>query len=301
MTIRLMPERRPSPGRTSRPAGQKIRVPAHVKTRAAAVGLWMLVGFGALAGLWATVARPPARAVTVPAPPPAVGPAGWAQLYVAAFLPAGQANTSGLGPFLAAVPNLDQVTAGKLAATSTTTVDAHVVSPGYWAVTVAAAVEELSGGVWQPLGVRFYDVGVVDRGGRFAATGLPSQGAGPAPAATPTLANTSVSAPTAGNAETDTVAQFLGAMLSGQGQISRYTPVGSPLRAVTPAPFRSVTVTGVSVLPARKGRPAEVAANVDATDTTGQTQQLAYVVALDRQAGQWEVTNVLPAPPLAHP
>jgi hypothetical protein len=296
-----MPDRWSAPERTSRPAGQKKRVPAHVKTRAAAAGLWMLVGCGALGGLWAALARPQARAVAAPAAPSAVGPAGWAQLYVAAFLPAGQANTSGLGPFLAAVPNLDQVTAGKLAATSTTTVDAHVVSAGYWAVTVAAAVEELSGGVWQPLGVRFYDVGVLDRGGRFAATGLPSQVAGPAQAATPALANTSVSALTPGDAETDTVAQFLGAMLAGQGQISRYTPVGSPLAAVTPAPFRSVTVTGVSVLPARNRRPAEVSADVDATDATGQTQQLSYVVALDRQAGQWEVTDLLPAPPLAHP
>jgi hypothetical protein len=259
--------------------------------------------------MYAAVGRPSPPPVVAPVAPSPLGPAGFAQLFVSAFLPAGEGDTSGLTPFLANPPDLNQVTAGTMAATSTTVVDAHQIGPRYWAVTVAAQVEEMAKGVWAPLGVRYYDVGVVASAGRFVATGLPEEVAGPAPATAPAPVGGAMSPPTSGNPETDTVSHFLGALLAGQGELSRYTPVSSPLRPVSPAPFTSVTVTGISTVPARRGPSPSlstqgaagsvwVEAQIAATDTAGQTQQLSYNLALDRQAGQWEVTNLIPAVPL---
>lgn len=288
----------PEQGATS--AGT-IWVSPRARSWAGAATLWALVGLGALGGLWSAVSRPAPRAAVAAAAPSPVGPSGFAQLFVDAYLPAGQENTASLASFMADPPGLADVTAGRLAATSTTALDATVVSPGYWTVEVAAQVEELDrSGQWDPLGVRFYRVGVIDRGGRYVATSLPEEVAGPAVASAPPSPGGDLTAPGDG-LEPSTVAQFLGALLAGQGQLSRYVPVGSPLRAIAPPPFSQVTVTGEAVtpVPGTKGTRSQVVAQVSATDRAGQTEELAYTLRLSVVAGQWEVTDVLGAAPIS--
>lgn len=302
MKIRLMPDRGAARIRPNRDG----LAWAHLRVRAAVLALWLLVGVAAAGGIFAALLGRPAKATAAATVPPSpVGPAGWAQLYVAAFLAAGDTTSASLSPFLADPPSLSGVNSNTLAASSTVALDATVAGPQYWSVTVAAQVEGASpsGGDWRPLGVRYYTVGVVDQAGRYIATGLPAEVAAPAAAATPKLALPLPSAPAPGDPQVDTVAHFLQAFLCGQGELSRYTPAGSSLRPVTPPPFQTVTLTGIAK---RSQRPSPttaaftwVDAQVNATDPAGRTEQLAYTFELDHQAGQWVVSALLAAPPLA--
>ncbi len=99
------------------------------------------------------------------------GPSGWAQLYVRAFLPAGETNEGQLQAFFPAAPPLLDVQADSLQAAWTVSMGATQVAPGYWTVVVAAGVEGRSAARWAPLGTRYYAVAVIDQGGGYATTG----------------------------------------------------------------------------------------------------------------------------------
>ena len=72
-------------------------------------------------------------------PPDTAGAEGFAELFIATYLGAGEGSTDSLGPFLGNV-SLDGVEDESWSATRTTSLGASEVAPGYYAVTVAAEV-----------------------------------------------------------------------------------------------------------------------------------------------------------------
>jgi hypothetical protein len=136
-------------------------------------------------------------------------------------------------------------------------------------------------------------------GDRYVATSLPSEIPAPVTAALPALRVGTLSFP-GDEPLPRAMDRFFQAFLAGQGEVDRYTAPGSGIRAIRPAPFSSVSLDRVGLLSTDETRTAYLAqANVRATDPDGYIQILTYALELHRRAGLWEVTEVLPAPPVA--
>ena len=275
--------------------------------RLAPLALWALVLAGAAGGVLAlgrdggahASATTPGQTVS------SAGPAGWAQLYVRAFLAAGESNEGQLEAFFPSAPSLLDVRADSLRAAWTLTMGATPVAPGYWTVVVAAGVEGNSAQGWATLGTRYYAVAVIDQGGRYATTQLPSEVPAPAGAPAPALAVQEPAGLEGPSPITGTVGQFLQALLAGEGNINRYETPGLGVPALAPSPFASVALTGLSELaaPAAKGTASTCAvlAQVTATDGSGRAETLSYALGLVLVDGQWEVDQFGGAPALAPP
>jgi len=136
--------------------------------RAMQVALWLLVISGPVAAL--LVATQMASlggrldvlsvGAGVEVPPDTSGAQGFAELFIASYLGAGENSADGLSPFLDGV-SLDGVEAGSWSATRTTSLGAEEMAPGYYAVMVAAEVVAADHDadeqpVWVPVGTRFY-------------------------------------------------------------------------------------------------------------------------------------------------
>lgn len=174
---------------------------------------------------------------------------------------------------------------------TTVSLGVEEIDVDYWAVTIAAArVGTDTEGV-----VRFYLVAVVENGSSWAVVGPPALVAGPVAAETPDVAVAMSGIDDAGLEEaTD---GFLAAYLTGDGDVTRYTAPGSQLRPVTPAPFVVVEILDAGSTSRGPGEQVVVVA-VKATDPAGAVQALRYSIVLADRGGRWEVTELLPAPPL---
>ncbi|MEU3795955.1 conjugal transfer protein, partial [Streptomyces fructofermentans] len=158
---------------------------------------------------------------------------------------------------------------------------------GTWSVTVAAQSADGA--------VRYYAVPLAaDRAGAsFAVTGAPGVVAGPGRAEGPESAY-GVQVP-----EGDLVScvgEFLAAYLSGAGEVSRYLAPGVQLAAVSPAPFRALSVQQVLAVEEAAaaeqvptdGTTVRVLARITARDGEGRWP-LAYELSLTTRSGRWEV------------
>ncbi len=154
---------------------------AAMRVRATTLALWGLVGLGALTGtlsLLLRVAAAPAAPKLVAAQPSAVGPAGFAELFVATYLSeAGGDVNDVLRPFYAGAVDLQDVTPGALYVSGTVALDAKQLSRGYWSVTVGARILGAAAGTYRSGGMRAYQVGVASTTSGYAATSLPRPGA----------------------------------------------------------------------------------------------------------------------------
>jgi hypothetical protein len=285
-------------------------VPHVLATRLATVALWVLVVAGALAG-FAALARgsgsPPAPAPVRPASQ-SVGPEGVAELYVAAWLDAGEGEEDGLQALYPDVPALRQVEAGSRYAARTATVAAEDLGGGYFAVTVAAEVlvaveaspgDEPGAAGYRRDGTHYYRVGVLQADGGYVATGLPGEVPAPPSAKAAKLAGPGLERPGADDPIATAVRQFLAAYLAGEGEIERYTSPGAAVQAVDPVPFAGVELTRLAQLQAADPEaPTVVRAEANATTGDGGVQVLHYALELAERQGRWEVGRVLPAAPL---
>lgn len=287
--------------------------------RAGHVAMWVALLLGAVGGV-ATLLAPAAGGSAPPARPPPAAPdvaaGGWAELYVASWLSAGgEAGARSLSRFYPQPVDLGRVPAGGRYASRTAAVEIRELAAGYWAVTVAAEVLEAAPGrlqatgiadgsgepaAYRPVGVRYFTVGILAEAGRFVATGLPSEVAGPAGLELPA---SPLGAPTRGGtrdpAVTDTVDGFLEALLTDTGDLTRYVAPGATVAPVRPAPYATVAVAGLSAADDGAGR-LLVRARVMGTDAAGDPAGVSdYVVRLSRRDGRWEVVELLPALPLA--
>ncbi|MGW3384524.1 conjugal transfer protein [Streptomyces albogriseolus] len=226
----------------------------------------------------------------------AADPAGYAQVFLDAWLrsSADEADSAQarLAQFLAPDVALPDPAAGAQSRLRSVTAVRSVQRDGdAWAVTVAAQYADST--------VRYFAVPVAaDRPGvSFTVTGAPGVVAGPTRAAVPASPYT-VSVPSDG-ALASTVGEFLGAYLTGTGEIDRYLAPGVKLAPVSPASYTSVTLREVSAiegaaadgpLPA-EGTKVRVRVQAEARDDAGRWP-LAYELTLTARSGRWDVATL---------
>ncbi|MEU6405428.1 conjugal transfer protein [Streptomyces sp. NPDC046985] len=293
--------------------------------RLARIGAWVLIASGPLLGVASLLgSSSPAQGAPVTAPTAqsasATGPGGWAQLYVTAYLEAGQGTESSLSPFFSGSVTLTN-TPGKRSATSTVAVASREVQPGYWAVTVAARVaQKTSKGAWVDAGLQYYQVAVQvlgpasaggtkksdDSAAGYAATALPAQVAAPASLKPSSLGYGTDRGNNPADPATQTISGFLNAYLAGKGGLDRYTSPGVTLQPVAPAPYTGVEITDVaddsgnasSTTVPSDGAVRHAMATVTAKDDSGSSYPLTYTLSLHSRGGRWEVASLDTAPVL---
>ena len=239
--------------------------------------------------------------VAVEVAPDTTGVEGFAELFVVAFLGAGEDSAEALAPFLGGA-SLDGVTDGSWFATRTISLGAREIGPGYYAVTIAtevvAADSESDGQpVWIPVGMRFYTVGVAETETGWAVTGLPTLVAAPTRAVPPELLVQRFGGLDGAPGLEEMVPRFLAAFLAGDGELARYTAPSSDIVAVQPPPFVNVEILKAGFVDTPDGS-LQVAVIVRATDTAGRVQVLQYALVVEQRDGRWEVSELLLAPPL---
>ncbi len=277
--------------------------------RVVRVVLWLLVVSGPIAALLVAtrVSAIDARLETVggqvsgEVPMDTGNAEGLAELFVAAFLGAGEDSPEALAVFLDD-PGLVGVTAGSWSAVRTVSLGAEQVSPGYFAVTVAADVVaadpasvELVASI--PVGLRFYSVGVAETAAGWTVAGLPSLIPAPPSATSPELLVRLDGLDEAPGLSA-TVSRFFEALLAGDGELARYTAPSSLIVAVSPAPFVAVEVLEAGLADTPDGL-QQVVVRVRGTDNAGRTQVLEYALVVEQRDSRWEVSELLPAPALA--
>lgn len=247
-----------------------------------------------------TVQAAPAQAAPVRPAAKSADPAGYAQLFIGAWLRSSTDDATTAQARLAqslapdvelpdpaegAQPRLESVTAVR---------SAHRAGD-VWSVTVAAQYADGR--------LRNYAVPVVaDRaGGAFTVSGAPGVVAGPGRATVPPSPYR-VTVPEGDLSSS--VGEFLSAYLAGAGEVDRYLAPGVALSAVTPAPYGQVTVLTVRAIEeaaaadeAADGTAVHVLVQVEARDGDGRWP-LAYELALTARSGRWEVTGLESGSPL---
>lgn len=275
---------------------------AAIATKLTKISLWALVACGPL-GVVLAMSDRGGGAVRAPGAQPrsAIGPVGFAELYVAAYL-AGR----DLRQFFPDVPAPDGIAQKHAPVVDTAVTSATEVRPGYWSITVADGTG------------RFFRVPIAATGdaaaggadltnGRvgYVATALPAQVAGPSTARRPDLAypaQVNPLTPLGG-----TVTQFMTTYLTGVGELSRYLSPSAVVAPIAQAPYKSVGVTSLSA--ARElpdavpvdGTRTHVLAGVEATSADTRSWPLTYALTLTARAGRWEVTSLDEAPALTSP
>lgn len=240
--------------------------------------------------------------VVVDLPADTAGAEGLAELFVAAFLSAGEDSTAGLEAFMKGV-SLDDVEGGSWSATRTASLGAEEVAPGYFAVTVAAEVvakdlDSEGAPSWVSVGTRFYSVGVSETPNGWTVTGLPALLPAPPVADSPELFVDRLDGLDAAPGLAEMLPRFFSAYLAGDGELSRYTSPTSAIASVLPPPFVDVEVVAAGVATTTDGA-IQGAVVIRATDTADRAQVLEYSLVVDQRDGRWEVSDLLPAPPLA--
>lgn len=269
--------------------------------RLSRLAVWTVIAAGPIALGVAITSTPTTVEAATPSKPTAAvrttavaaDPAGYAQLFVHAWLRSSADDASSAQARLAQsmAPDVelpDPAADAQSTPQSVTAVRSAQRADGAWSVTVAA---QYSDGA-----VRYYAVPVAaDRAGAsFTVTGAPGVVAGPVRAEVP-KSSYGVSVPEGDLSAA--VGEFLAAYLTGAGEVDRYLAPGVSLSPVSPAPYTSVTVQQVSAVeeaaaaeqvPA-DGTKVRVLAEVEARDTGGRWP-LAYELALTARSGRWEVS-----------
>jgi len=293
-------------------------------TRLARFGAWALVGGGPLVAVMALLSSssptPEAPRAVAPAQQASgTGPAGFATLFVDAYLQAGQGTESTLSPFYAGSLTMTNPP-GARNASQLVTIASREIQAGYWSITVAANVDEKnSQGSYTDLGLQYFQVpvqavGPASAGGTsggavgYTATALPAQVAAPAGLTPSSLEYTDQRGVDPNDPATQTASGLLSSYLAGQGALNRYLAPGLNLQPVSPAPYTSVTVTNVvddAANPTAEQVPAagttrHLLVTVNATDASGATYPLTYALQMTVVSGLWSVSALDAAPALQY-
>ncbi|MGW3667431.1 conjugal transfer protein [Streptomyces sp. NPDC005141] len=268
------------------------------RVRLSRLALWTVIAAGPVALGVAITSTPATVEAATPTRPAAVrtsvaaDPSGYAQLFVGAWLRSSADDATSAQARLAQSmgPDIelpDPAVGAQSKPASVTTVRSTKRASDAWSVTVAAQYADGA--------VRYFAVPIlVDRAGTaFAVTAQPGVVAGPARIDVP-ASSYGVSVPEGELASA--VAEFLGAYLTGAGEVERYLAPGVTLPAVSASPYSTVRLQ--QVLAAEKAAAAEqipgdgtrvhVFTQVEAQDAAGRWP-LAYEVVLKARSGRWEV------------
>lgn len=267
--------------------------------RAMAAGLWTLIAVSvAFAGMaWA-------RPVASSAPAPVVmgeetrwDVSGFAELFVTQFVDAGDGDEASLAQFMgnSAPSSLTGSEKGEWFASSTTTTAIVSTGSDRWRVTVAAGLlrRDAESSSYVSIGVRFFEVEIVETDLDLSATGLPWIAAAPPVGQQVAGGWGTGEVPTAGDPLADTVERFLTALLTGNGELGRYAAPGSGLQAV-PATFDLVELERMATRRADDGS-RWVRASVKATSAES-VMWLSYDLMVEERDGRWEIAAMGPEP-----
>ncbi|MER5802773.1 conjugal transfer protein [Streptomyces mirabilis] len=251
------------------------------------------LGVAVMSGPVTVAAAPSDKPAAVRSAATAADPAGYAQVFVDAWLrsSANDANSAQARLAQSLAPDVDlpdPVASAQPKPAAVTAVRSVQREDGEWAVTVAAQYTDGR--------LRYFIVPVTAdaNGASFTVTGAPGAVAGPARAAVG-KSPYGVSVPSDGDLSL-AVGEFFGAYLTGAGEVDRYLAPGVKLSPISPAPYTAVTVQevwGTEEGAAAKQVPADgtkvrVRVQVEARDDAGRWP-LAYEVTLKARSGRWEV------------
>ncbi|MGW2610170.1 conjugal transfer protein [Streptomyces mirabilis] len=251
------------------------------------------LGVAVMSGPTTVAAAPSGKPAAVRSAAAAADPAGYAQVFVDAWLRSGASDANSAQARLAQslAPDVDlpdPVAGAQPKPAAVTAVRSAQREDGEWAVTVAAQYADGR--------LRYFVVPVTAdaNGAAFAVTGAPGAVAGPARAAVG-KSPYGVSVPSDGDLSL-AVGEFFGAYLTGAGEVDRYLAPGVKLSPVSPAPYTAVVVQRVSAVeeaaaagkvPA-DGTAVHVLVQVEARDSGGRWP-LGYELTLKARSGRWEV------------
>ncbi|MFH9016043.1 conjugal transfer protein [Streptomyces sp. NPDC017943] len=298
----MSPGKQASEGEAAAPMAAGARLEAmRRRVRLSRLAVWTVIAAGPIALGVAITSTPTTVEAATPSKPTAAvrttaqaaDPAGYAQLFVHAWLRSSADDASSAQARLAhsMAPDVelpDPAADAQSTPASVTAVRSAQRTDGAWSVTVAAQYADGA--------VRYYAVPVAaDRAGAsFAVTGAPGVVAGPGRAEV-RKSSYGVSVPEGDLSAA--VGEFLAAYLTGAGEVDRYLAPGVSLSPVSPAPYTTVTVQQVSAVeeaaaaeqvPA-DGTKVRVHAQVEARDTGGRWP-LGYELALTARSNRWEVS-----------
>ncbi|MGW5465443.1 conjugal transfer protein [Streptomyces sp. NPDC003996] len=271
------------------------------RVRLSRLAVWTAIAAGPIALALAVASTPTTVQAATATKPTAVrtaaaaDPAGYAQLFLSAWLRSSADDATSaqarLAQSMAPDVELPDPAAGALSRPlSVTAVRSAQRGGGAWSVTVAA---QYAAGR-----LRYYTVPVTadGAGASFTVTGAPGVVAGPARAVAP-KSPYRVSVPDGDLSSA--VGEFLAAYLTGAGEVSRYLAPGVSLAPVSPAPYTALLVQQVSAVDqaaAAEHVPADgtrvrVLARVKARDAGGRWP-LAYELVLKARSSRWEVAGL---------
>lgn len=285
----------------SRALGGFVKGRSQVATaRVGTFGLFAALGLALVLASLAFV-RPAKEPVAVHIPAQTVGPEGVAELFVATWLAASPGDslapyypgtaTAALRPQYAPVPP----PAPKVLRTAT--IRADELADNYWSVTVGAMTQAGDA----PVATRFFRVPMMlTRVKLYVASALPSEVAGPLGSKSPDLAVGSLGRPNPADPVAVSVAQFLAALLTGQGELTRYTSADTTVAPINPIPFAAVELTDLATRKLNGDiNHLEVVAAATAMDANGHPTGLSFPLEMSLRNSRWEVIRVLLAPSLS--
>jgi hypothetical protein len=278
--LRTAAEPAPEPKRRSFRATWSLMAAAAILTTAG-IGYWALRGQPATGTTTAGAAAPVA-------PPIPTGVPGFAEMFLASYL---TRTSAAIDDFLSASPPVTAMTPARRYVTRTATMEVTPVDDDYWRVVVAADVLTFEDGTYHPSGLQYFQVGVVDDGGRLVAVALPARVGGPAPRpAAPRALQVADGTPTA--EQTALIGDFLEALLTDRRDIGRYISPDSTIAAISPAPYQAVLVTSAALF-----GDGTALATVDAQTADGSIDSLQYVIRFSDGAGNPSVADLPAGPP----
>ncbi|MCX4826174.1 conjugal transfer protein [Streptomyces sp. NBC_01142] len=299
--------------------------------------VWGLLVLGPLLGAAAYLSVPaqagPSKPKAAPAAPAAVGAqgaGGFAQLFVAAYIAAGEGDQAKLAAYYPAATSLRlEGASGRRTGEQLTVVRLRQADHGLWSVTVAARITEA-----EPTAkpsdndrrdakadakkaaaeaVHYFQVPVATApaaGGAngYVALAMPAEVASPERIEAPELVYGPLRPALPTDPRTQAVTEFLTAYLTraGAGELDRYLAPGTKLAAITPAPYTGIAVDQLAIEGEKSSEPVTTVSGDGTTlrllvalRATGHDEvrvPLTYALTLKARAGRWEIASLDGAP-----
>ncbi|WP_052499818.1 conjugal transfer protein [Streptomyces vietnamensis] len=298
--------------------------------------VWGLIALGPLLGALAYLSVPttsaapaPKAAPTAPTASGGQGAAGFAVLFVAAYLSAGDGDEAKLAAYYPPAANLQlEGVSGQHRGEQLTVVRLRQTDTAVWSVTVAArvigaqpsATPSAQPGVSpspEADPVRYFQVPVATAPGAGGATAytalaMPAEVAGPERAKSPELVYGAMRPALPSDPHTQAVTSFLTAYLTRAGaELDRYLAPGTRLAAPSPAPYSGIAVDQLAVEGETGGEPVvsvpgdgttlRLLVTLRATGQDGVRLPLTYALTLKARAGRWEIASLDGAPAVTSP
>ncbi|MFF3326967.1 conjugal transfer protein [Streptomyces sp. NPDC002889] len=302
---------------------------------------WGLLVLGPLLGTFAYLSAPaqagPAQkkpAPTAPAATGSQGAAGFAQLFVAACISAGEGDQDKLAAYYPDATSLRlEGDSDRHRGEQLTVVRLRQTDRGIWSVTVAARITDTAPSA-KPSdddrpntkddakaaaarAVRYFQVPVATAptaGGAsgYTALAMPAEVSAPERIEAPALVYGPMRPALPADPRTQAVTEFLNAYLTGARELDRYLAPGTRLAPVAPPPYTGIAVDSLAI-EGEKGTEPVTTVPGDGTTlrllvalrATGHDEvrvPLTYALTLKARAGRWEIAGLDGAPtPAAAP